>query len=68
MDVIQKLQSVTYVKIRSSTQPEMSRKSQRDRIDYAIAQFSKNSDGEITRLDYIKSLWYTVSLPGQICK
>ena len=36
MDVIQKLQSVTYVKIRSSTHPAMSRKSKRDRTDYAI--------------------------------
>ena len=48
MDVIQKLQSVTYVKIRSSTQPAMSRKSERDRSDYAIAQFSKYSAGEIS--------------------
>jgi hypothetical protein len=37
MDVIQKLQPDTYVKIRSSTQPAMSRKSERDRTDFAIA-------------------------------
>ena len=55
---VQKLQSVTYVKIRSSTQPAMSRKSERDRTDYTIAQFSKDSAGEIIRLDYIKSLGY----------
>ena len=42
----------------SSTQPAMSRKSERDRTDYTIAQFSKDSAGEITRLDYIKSLGY----------
>jgi hypothetical protein len=47
-----------YVKIRSSIQPVMSRKSERDRTDYALAQFSKYSVSEITRLDYTKSLGY----------
>ena len=51
-----------------STQPAMSRKTERDRTGYALAQFSKYSAGEITRLDYIKSLGYRFLLPGQICK
>jgi hypothetical protein len=33
-------------------------KSSRDRTEYAIAQFSKYSAGEIARLDYNKSLGY----------
>jgi hypothetical protein len=48
----------------------MSRKSERDRTEYAIAKFSKYIYIELARLPdwIILNLWGTVSLPGQIYK
>ena len=54
MDVLQKVQATTYLKMRSTDQAVTARKE--DKI--AISQSRKYSSGEITRLEYIKSLGY----------
>ena len=54
MDVLQKVQATTYLKMRSTDQAVTARKE--DKI--TISQSRKYSSGEITRLEYIKSLGY----------
>ena len=58
MDVLQKQQITTFVKVRGMNQPAVIHKGDRNMSKYAIAQFSKYSSGEIARIDCIKSLGY----------
>jgi len=59
MDVIQKLQSTTYVKIRGTSRSAILRRVDKGRPDYAIGQYNKYyMSGEITRSNYMRSLGY----------
>ena len=58
MDVLQKVQATTYFKMRSTDQAVTASKEEKTRTEFAISQYRKYSSGEITRLEYIKSLGY----------
>lgn len=58
MDVLQKLQSITYVKMRSCHQPRRPEKSEREKVEFSIAQFEKFEKGDLTRHGYLKSVGY----------
>ena len=58
MDVLQKVQATTYLKMRSIDQAVTARKEDKTLTEFAISQYRKYSSGEITRLEYIKSLGY----------
>lgn len=56
LDVLVKLQSNTYIKIRSVSKPATVRKPEQNRNEYAISQYNKYIAGEIDRHNYMKSL------------
>ena len=56
MDVLQKVQATTYLKMRSTDQALTARKEDKTRTEFTISQNRKYSSREITRLEYIKSL------------
>ena len=58
MDVLQKVQATTYLMMRSTDQAVTARKEDKTRTEFTISQYRKYSSGEITRLEYIKSLGY----------
>uniref|UniRef100_A0A0P4VQ93 MULE transposase domain-containing protein n=1 Tax=Scylla olivacea TaxID=85551 RepID=A0A0P4VQ93_SCYOL len=56
MDVLGKLQTATYVKIKSVGKPASMRKVDRDRTEYAVTQYNKFISGQINRRNYMKAL------------
>ena len=58
MDLLQKVQATTYLKMRSTDQTVTARKEDKTRTEFAISQYRKYSSGETTRFEYIKSLGY----------
>lgn len=60
MEVLQKLQATTYVKIRGTNVAAPCRKVDREKNEYIQGQYAKYSSGEITRAQYINGLGYRV--------
>ena len=58
MDVLQKVQATIYLKMRSTDQVVTARKEDKTQTEFGSSQYRKYSSGEITRLEYIKSLGY----------
>ena len=58
IDVLQKVQATTYLKMRSTDQAVTARKEDKTRTEFTISQYRKYSSGESTRLEYIESLGY----------
>ena len=56
LDVLVKLQSTNYIKIRSISKPATMRKPEQNRNEYAISHYNKYILGEIDRHNYMKSL------------
>ncbi|CAC5397190.1 unnamed protein product [Mytilus coruscus] len=61
MNVLQKIQTTAYIKIRSLSAIAPVRKNDRKRIEFVSEQFVKYGREEITRLDFIKSVGYKFS-------
>ena len=56
MDVLGKLQTAIYIEIRIIGKPATTRKVERDRTEYAMAQYNKYISGEINRHNNMKCL------------
>ena len=56
MDVLQKLQTTTYIKIRSTGKQVIPRKADRERTEYIISQYNKFTSGNINRREYLMSM------------
>jgi hypothetical protein len=60
-DVVQKLQSVSYVKIRGSDTQFLTRRAEREKHQFLMRQYNKLLSGEIDRSEYVRSLGYRYS-------
>ena len=61
LNVLQKIQTTTYIKIRSLSTCAPVRKADRERIESVVEMFRKYSQGEISRLEFLKSVGYKFS-------
>jgi hypothetical protein len=58
VDIILKLQTATYVKIRSLDLPANTRKNDHEKIDFLLDQYRQYSCGDISLQQYVKSIGY----------
>jgi hypothetical protein len=61
MDVVQKLQSVSYVKMRGNDTRALTRRTEREKHQFLMRQYNKLLSGEIDRSEYVRSLGYRYS-------
>ena len=61
LDVLQKIQTTTYIKIRSSSATAPVRKNDRERLNFVTEQYQKYIREEISRSDFIRSVGYKFS-------
>jgi Ca2+-binding EF-hand superfamily protein len=53
-----KIQTVTYVKMRSFNSETVLRNTERERIEFLLKQYQQYSNGELTCLQFVKSVVY----------
>ncbi|XP_071176290.1 uncharacterized protein [Mytilus edulis] len=61
MDVIKKIQAVTYVKMRTLDMPASVRKPDKEKTDFVIDKYGRYRNDEITRKEYIRCVAYKYS-------
>ena len=61
MDVVQKLLSVSYVKMRGSDTQALTRRTEREKYQFLMRQYNKLLSGEIDRSECVRSLGYRYS-------
>jgi hypothetical protein len=61
MDVVQKLQTVSYVKMRGNDTQALTRHTEREKYQFLMRQYNKLLSGEINRSRYVRSLGYRYS-------
>jgi hypothetical protein len=61
MDVVQKLLSVSYVKMRGRDTQALTRRTEREKYQFLMTQYNKLLSGEIDRSECVRSLGYRYS-------
>jgi hypothetical protein len=61
IDVVQKLQSVSYMKMRGNDTQALTRRTEREKHQFLMRQYNKLLSGEIDRSEYVRSLGYRYS-------
>jgi hypothetical protein len=66
LDVLSKIQTTTYVKVRTIHMPAVIRRSEMEKLSYLMDQYSKLQANEIDRYQFVKAIGYKYSAKTDI--
>jgi hypothetical protein len=66
LDVLSKIQTKTYVKVRTIHMPAVIRRSKMEKLSYLMDQYSKLQANEIDRYQFVKAIGYKYSAKTDI--
>jgi hypothetical protein len=61
LDVLLKIQTPSYIKIRTLHIQAATRKNEKERLDFAIETYEKFVAGELSKIEFVKTVGYKYS-------